>query len=124
MRVAVIDIGTLGKNLGWAIDEPDDGGADLDACVETLIDSLGKGPVALGFEAPQFVPLRDIRLRVAIASLTLACPRRALLPRASRFVPFSLLRLRSKLPARRIATGYRNVWWETAFNQTRRIVAI
>jgi hypothetical protein len=58
MRVAVIDIGTPGKNLGWAIDGPDDGGTDLDLCVETLIDSLRSGPVALGFEAPQFVPLR------------------------------------------------------------------
>ncbi|SRR5258708_9513302 len=58
MRVAVIDIGKPGTNLGWAIDEPDDGDDDLDKCIETLIDSLGKGPVALGFEAPQFVPIR------------------------------------------------------------------
>jgi hypothetical protein len=58
MRVAVIDIGKPGKNLGWAIDEPDDGGTDLDACIEILVASLRDGPVALGFEAPQFVPLR------------------------------------------------------------------
>jgi hypothetical protein len=57
MRVAVIDIGTPGKNLGWAIDEPDYGNSSLDACIETLIVSLGKGPVALAFEAPQFVPI-------------------------------------------------------------------
>jgi hypothetical protein len=24
MRVAVIDVGTPGKNLGWAVDEPDE----------------------------------------------------------------------------------------------------
>lgn len=58
MRVAVIDVGKPGRNLGWAIDEPDEQGTDLDACIETLIVSLDKGPVALGFEAPQFVPIR------------------------------------------------------------------
>jgi hypothetical protein len=53
MRVAVIDIATPGKNLGWAIDEPDDGGTDVDVCVEILIASLRVGPFGLGFEAPQ-----------------------------------------------------------------------
>src|ERR1700736_5494287 len=78
MRVAVIDIGTPGKNLGWAIDEPDDAGTDLKVCIEILIASLREGPVALRFEAPQFVPIRIIRLstrRLAIASPALACPR-------------------------------------------------
>jgi hypothetical protein len=54
MCVAVINIGKPGKNLGWAIDEPDEEGTDLDACIKTLFVSLGKGSVALGFEAPQF----------------------------------------------------------------------
>jgi hypothetical protein len=58
MRVAVIDIGKPGKNLGWAIDEPHDEGTDLDECIDKLIASLDEGPVALGFEAPQFVPIR------------------------------------------------------------------
>jgi hypothetical protein len=58
MCVAVINVGKPGKNLGWAIDEPDEEGTDLDACIKTLIVSLGKGPVALGFEAPLFVPIR------------------------------------------------------------------
>jgi hypothetical protein len=48
-----------GKEPRWAIDEPDEEGTDLDACINTLIFSLGKGPVALGFEAPQFVPIRN-----------------------------------------------------------------
>jgi hypothetical protein len=59
MCVAVINIGKPGKNLGWANDEPDEEGTDLDACIKTLFVSLGKGPVALGFEAPQFVPMRN-----------------------------------------------------------------
>jgi len=42
MRVAVIDVGKPGRNLGWAIDEPDEQGTDLDACIETLIVSLDK----------------------------------------------------------------------------------
>jgi hypothetical protein len=58
MRVAVIDIGKPGKNLGWAIDEPEESGADLDTCIGILSASLHKGSVALGFEAPQFVPIR------------------------------------------------------------------
>ena len=36
MCVAVINIGKPGKNLGWAIDEPDEEGTDLDACIKTL----------------------------------------------------------------------------------------
>jgi hypothetical protein len=66
MCVAVIDIGKPGKNLGWAIDEPDEEGTDLDACINTLIVSLGKGPVALGFEAPQFVPIRTDPLTLTV----------------------------------------------------------
>ena len=59
MRVAVIDIGKPGKNLGWAMDQPDLAGVDLDECVGAIAAALRIGPVALGFEAPQFVPLRD-----------------------------------------------------------------
>jgi hypothetical protein len=58
MRVAAIDIGKPGKNLGWAMDNPGDCGVDLDACIETLAVALQTTAVALGFEAPQFVPLR------------------------------------------------------------------
>jgi hypothetical protein len=67
MRVATIDIGKPGKNLGWAIDQPDEGDTDLDSCIETLIVSLDKGPVALGFEAPQFVPVRHNPLTLTAA---------------------------------------------------------
>jgi hypothetical protein len=64
MRVAVIDIGKPGKNLGWAIDEPDGEGTDLDACIDTLAASLSADAVALGFEAPQFVPMRPDPLKL------------------------------------------------------------
>ena len=40
MRVPVIDIGKPGKNLGWAIDEPDGEGTDLDACIDVLAASV------------------------------------------------------------------------------------
>lgn len=60
MYVAVVDIGKPGKNLGWAIDGPTTSdGTDLDKCVEHLAAALRDGPLALGFEAPMFVPVRD-----------------------------------------------------------------
>ena len=58
MRVAVIDIGKPGKNLGWAIDDPNKQGDDIDECIEELSAALSAGAVGLGFEAPQFVPVR------------------------------------------------------------------
>ena len=43
MRVAVIDIGKPGKNLGWAMDQPEIAGVDLDECVATLAAALRIG---------------------------------------------------------------------------------
>jgi hypothetical protein len=57
MRVAVVDVGSP-ANLGWAMDNPDDEGDDLDSAVRAIAQALRDGPVALGFEAPQFTPLR------------------------------------------------------------------
>ena len=60
MRVAVIDIGKPGKNLGWALSGPAlSEGTDLDACVDAIANVLRVEPVALGFEAPMFVPVRN-----------------------------------------------------------------
>jgi hypothetical protein len=59
LHVAVIDIGKK-KNIGWGIEGPQFGkieGTDIDACVECLASVLKEGPLALGFEAPMFVPL-------------------------------------------------------------------
>lgn len=58
MRVAAIDVGKPG-NIGWAVDEPSEHGTDLGGCIEVLTAALRKGALALGFEAPQFVPFRD-----------------------------------------------------------------
>ena len=58
MHAAVIDIGSpKKKNLGWAISGPTRcQGTDLDQCVGVLASALDAGPLALGFEAPMFVP--------------------------------------------------------------------
>ncbi|MEJ0027802.1 MAG: hypothetical protein WDN01_17390 [Rhizomicrobium sp.] len=60
MHVAVIDIGSP-KNLGWAIRgaKINGQGGGLDECIAALGLALTQGQLALGFEAPLFVPLRD-----------------------------------------------------------------
>jgi hypothetical protein len=60
MHVAVIDIGKPGYNLGWALSGPTPSdGTDLDICIAAVAGALCTGPVAVGFEAPMFVPVRD-----------------------------------------------------------------
>jgi len=67
-HVCVIDIGKPGKNLGWALSGPERAnGTDLDACIEAVATALGSGPVALGFEAPMFTPIRDDALTLTNA---------------------------------------------------------
>lgn len=59
-HVCVIDIGKPGKNLGWALSGPNPlDSTDLDACIAAVAEALRSGPVALGFEAPMFTPIRD-----------------------------------------------------------------
>jgi hypothetical protein len=57
LHVAVVDIGRL-TNLGWVVEGPsvDEWGDDVDSCIETLARAMKTGPLALGFEAPMFVP--------------------------------------------------------------------
>jgi hypothetical protein len=57
LHVAVVDIGSL-KNLGWVVEGPSvvGSGTDIDLCVEALASAIDTGPLALGFEAPMFVP--------------------------------------------------------------------
>jgi hypothetical protein len=57
LHVAVVDIGSL-ANLGWAVEGPfvTESGTDIDLCIEALAKAMRVGPLALGFEAPMFVP--------------------------------------------------------------------
>ncbi len=57
LHVAVVDIGKL-ENLGWVIKGPSvtKSGTDIDCCIKALTSAMKAGPLALGFEAPMFVP--------------------------------------------------------------------
>ncbi|MGO9209309.1 MAG: hypothetical protein ACLPXM_11920 [Terriglobales bacterium] len=57
LHVAVVDIGKL-TNLGWAVEGPSvtESGTDIDSCIEVLAKAMEMGPLALGFEAPMFIP--------------------------------------------------------------------
>ena len=57
LHVAVVDIGKL-TNLGWVVEGPsvNKSGKDIDSCIEALASAMKMGPLALGFEAPMFVP--------------------------------------------------------------------
>jgi hypothetical protein len=57
--IIVIDVGAPHKgNLGWA-NADGTSGTDIDQCIEVVNKALPVGPVALGFEAPIYVPVRD-----------------------------------------------------------------
>jgi hypothetical protein len=61
MFTVVIDIGTPGKTLGWAATDVTGeifDGTDIDVCITTVAQALRGGPVALGFEAPMWIPTR------------------------------------------------------------------
>jgi hypothetical protein len=61
VNYAVVDIGSPAKgNLGWSAIGPnlDNGGTDPEALIDTLVDVATRGPLALGFEAPMYVPAR------------------------------------------------------------------
>jgi hypothetical protein len=60
MHVAVIDIGKPGKNFGWSMAGPRPSeGEDIDDCIKALALALNEDGLALGFEAPMFVPMRQ-----------------------------------------------------------------
>ena len=68
MNIAVVDIGKPGANFGWAMVGDTKGeGNDIDVCVQRLAEALRKGPLALGFEAPMFVPIRTDPERLTAA---------------------------------------------------------
>ena len=62
LHVAAVDIGSpQSGHLGWAIHGPQhqESGDDIDSAIELFANVLETGPLALGFESPQFVPYRD-----------------------------------------------------------------
>jgi hypothetical protein len=64
LHVAVVDIGAK-DNIGWAIDGDERyEGKDIETCVTRLTEVLNDGPLALGFEAPMFVPLHQESLNL------------------------------------------------------------
>jgi hypothetical protein len=68
MNVAVVDIGKPGVNFGWAmVGNATAEGRDIDECVQSLAAALRIGPLALGFEAPMFVPIRADPKRLTVA---------------------------------------------------------
>jgi hypothetical protein len=68
MNIAVVDIGKPAANFGWAmVGDATAEGNDIDVCVQTLAAALENGPLALGFEAPMFVPIRTDPKRLTAA---------------------------------------------------------
>ena len=120
MHVAVIDIGKPGKNLGWAISGPTPGdGTDLDRCIDALARSLKHGPLALGFEAPTWVPIRmdPARLTAArngecdhgISRPFSAGAGSTVLVIGLVVVPYVLARLRKQVPKARATLDWRSL---------------
>jgi hypothetical protein len=127
MRVAVIDIGKPGKNLGWAVDEPSEQGTDLDACIEALAAALREDALALGFEATQFVPFRDDQMALTQARQGEAGPGLArafsagagatVLVTSLVIVPYVLQRLRKRVP-----TATATLDWRRPMNEPGRLL--
>lgn len=118
MRVAVIDIGKPGQNLGWAVDAPAEQGTDLDGCIGVLAAALQTDALALGFEAPQFVPVRDDPLALTKARTGESgpgLPTRAFSASAGAtvlvtslvVVPYVLQRLRERVPGATVTLDWR-----------------
>jgi hypothetical protein len=83
-------------------------GTDLDECIEAIAAALGTGPLALGFEAPMFVPARstpDTLLSArrgecegGVSRAFSASAGATVLVVALVVVPYVLARLRAKIP--------------------------
>lgn len=57
--IAAVDIGSpMTGKLGWAVLQSGETGRDISRLISLLADGLARGPVALGFEAPLWVPAR------------------------------------------------------------------
>ena len=57
--IAAVDIGSpMAGRLGWAVLPNERTGKDIPKLVALITEALREGPVALGFEAPLWVPMR------------------------------------------------------------------
>lgn len=121
MRVAVIDIGSPKQgNIGWAIvGRKSDCGADLDKCVESLARALEAGLLALGFEAPMFVPMREEPKALTEARCDegdrafSAGPGAAVLVTSTVVAPYVLRRLKKAVPDATATLGWHD-WPDNA----------
>ena len=58
--IAAVDIGSpMRGRLGWAVLPKEQTGKDIQELVNLVAEALREGPVALGFEAPLWVPMRS-----------------------------------------------------------------
>jgi hypothetical protein len=115
LHVAVVDIGKV-TNLGWVVEGPSvtESGSDIDSCIEVLARAMKIGPLALGFEAPMFVPYGRKRCDLdkaregdgdrAFSALGGACA----LTKGLVIVPYILEGLRSRAKAARPTFKWRS----------------
>lgn len=111
---AVVDIGSPAKGrLGWYASPIDQGGRDVEVLTDLLAEALRKGPCALGFEAPMFIPygrhldrLTSARAGEGNRSWSAGAGAGALAT-ALVVVPHILGRLREKAPASKVMLDWR-----------------
>jgi hypothetical protein len=117
IAVGVIDVGSPKRGkLGWAIRRAGAAattGSDLDVFIEAISKIAGQVPVAIGFEAPLFIPLRP----TAMATLTArsgegsrpwsAGAGATVTTIALGIVTYALAQLRERLPAATASVDWR-----------------
>jgi hypothetical protein len=115
LHVAVVDIGKL-QNLGWAIEGPaiNQSGTDIELCIKALASAMDAGPLALGFEAPMFVPFGRKRCDLDNARIGEgdhafgAAPGACVLTKSLVIVPYILRGLRSRAAVARPTFKWRD----------------
>jgi hypothetical protein len=119
LHVAVIDIGKL-ENLGWVVEGPvvNESGTDIDLFIELLAKAMTLGPLAVGFEAPMFVPYGRGRAGLDKARegdgdrAFSASAGAVVLTKGLVIVPYILENLRSRVGAVRPTFNWRNALFE------------
>ncbi len=116
--VAVIDVGSpKAGRLGWAfqrVDDPVETGSNLDEIIDRTGAALEVTSVALGFEAPLFVPYRNDAMTLTNARAGegnrpwSAGPGATVTTTALAIVPYTLARLRELAPNAKANLDWRN----------------